>query len=78
MWDLRPSQSFSFFQTAAYPVAPFFRRDPSVKVVRPGRSSLASLAAAASSSITTVASRGDAFSRRTVSSFPFQHGASHP
>jgi len=45
-----------------------------VKMVRPGRSNwFASRAAAASSPIVVDASKGEATSRRTVSSLPFQH-----
>jgi len=47
---------------------------PSVKMVSPGRSvRLASFAAASVSSMVVVASSGEATSRRTVSSLPFQH-----
>jgi len=38
MWILWPFQVVPFFQVTAYPVAPCFRREPSVNTVSPGRS----------------------------------------
>jgi len=61
MWVLWPFQEGPFFHTTAYPVAPFSSRDPSVKIVSPGRlARLASFVAASTSSMVVVASSGEA------------------